>query len=188
MSRAAVALLTLTCAATAFGLRPRLFAALDATVAIDTIEARTGLDLLPELTLRRLRKLQFGNRGGHQGLISARSAKRNAQSDAYSAGARLARGDFEPFPWRAVIVGVADANGNVFNPSNADFAIARFTTAGTLDPTFSGDGLATASSAGTSTDDTPRGVAIGTDGVITVVLSGDGVQQLESHVRAALER
>lgn len=70
---------------------------------------------------------------------------------------------------RPVIVGVADANGNVFNPSNADFAIARFTIAGTLDPTFSGDGLATASSAGTATDDTPRAVAIGTDGVITVV-------------------
>ena len=37
MSRAAVALLTLTCAATAFGLRPRLFAALDATVAIEDV-------------------------------------------------------------------------------------------------------------------------------------------------------
>jgi len=37
MSRAAVALLTLACAATVSGLRPRLFAALDATVAIEDV-------------------------------------------------------------------------------------------------------------------------------------------------------
>lgn len=34
----------------------------------------------------------------------------------------------------------------------------------------------------------PTTYVIGRDGVITAVLSGDGVQQLESHVRAALER
>jgi len=60
---------------------------------------------------------------------------------------------------RPVIAGTADANGSTFNPSNADVAVARLTIAGVLDTSFSGDGIATISSAGSS-DDRTRGIRV----------------------------
>ncbi|HET7842568.1 MAG TPA: Ig-like domain repeat protein [Xanthomonadales bacterium] len=71
---------------------------------------------------------------------------------------------------RPVIAGTADPNGNVFNPSNSDVVVARLTTAGVLDTTFSGDGLASVSTAG-SADDRARGVRV--DASNRIVAFGD---------------
>ncbi len=70
---------------------------------------------------------------------------------------------------RIVVAGFIDANGNVFNPSNADQAIARVTQAGLLDTSFGGgDGLALAGSPGANRDDDARSVAIDSLGRIAV--------------------
>jgi uncharacterized delta-60 repeat protein/uncharacterized repeat protein (TIGR01451 family) len=70
---------------------------------------------------------------------------------------------------RIVVAGYMDANGNIFNPSNANQAVARITTSGELDTSFGGgDGLALASSPGSSHDDDARAVAIDSLGRIVV--------------------
>ncbi|MEM9557851.1 MAG: Ig-like domain repeat protein [Acidobacteriota bacterium] len=69
---------------------------------------------------------------------------------------------------RPVVGGSPDANGPVLNPSDANLAVARLDTAGALDPTFDGDGIALASSAGV-TDDILRSLAIDAQGRIVAV-------------------
>ena len=62
-----------------------------------------------------------------------------------------------------------DANGNTFNPSNAEQAIARVTSIGVLDTSFGGgDGLALAGSPGGNRDDDARSIAIDASGRIAV--------------------
>ncbi len=70
---------------------------------------------------------------------------------------------------RIVVAGWMDANGNIFNPSNANQAVARVTTGGLLDTSFGGgDGIALASSPGSSHDDDARSIAIDSLGRIVV--------------------
>jgi uncharacterized delta-60 repeat protein len=57
-----------------------------------------------------------------------------------------------------------------------DFAVVRYTTAGVLDPTFSGDGIQITSTA--SGEDAARGVVVRTDG--TIVAAGYGGGQFVS--------
>jgi uncharacterized delta-60 repeat protein/uncharacterized repeat protein (TIGR01451 family) len=72
---------------------------------------------------------------------------------------------------RIVVAGWMDANGNIFNPSNSNQAIARVTSSGVLDTSFGGgDGLALASSPGSSHDDDARSIAI--DSLGRIVLNG----------------
>jgi len=71
---------------------------------------------------------------------------------------------------RIVLGGYVDPNGNVFHPSNANIAVARLTSSGALDTSFGGgDGLALASSPGTSNDDDARGMGIDALGRIVLV-------------------
>jgi uncharacterized delta-60 repeat protein len=69
---------------------------------------------------------------------------------------------------RPIVVGSFDANGNVFNPSNANIAVARLTSAGDLDATFGTGGIGIASSPG-SVDDDARGAAIDASGRILTI-------------------
>jgi uncharacterized delta-60 repeat protein/uncharacterized repeat protein (TIGR01451 family) len=72
---------------------------------------------------------------------------------------------------RIVVAGWMDANGNIFNPSNANQAVARVTTSGELDTGFGGgDGIALASSPGSGHDDDARSVAI--DSLGRIVMNG----------------
>lgn len=69
---------------------------------------------------------------------------------------------------RPIVGGYFDANGNTFNPSNSDMAIARLTTGGALDTGFGSgsSGIAFASSPGTSNDDGLRALTIDGSGNI----------------------
>ncbi len=69
---------------------------------------------------------------------------------------------------RPVVVGSYDPNGNIFNPSNANIAVARLTDAGVLDPGFGNGGIGIASSAGL-VDDDARGGAIDANGRILTI-------------------
>lgn len=71
---------------------------------------------------------------------------------------------------RPVVVGSYDANGNVFNPSNANVAVARLTAAGELDAGFGSGGIGIASSPG-SVDDDARAGAIDSQG--RILTTGD---------------
>jgi uncharacterized delta-60 repeat protein/uncharacterized repeat protein (TIGR01451 family) len=72
---------------------------------------------------------------------------------------------------RIVVAGSMDANGNIFNPSNSNQAVARVTTSGLLDTSFGGgDGLALASSPGSGHDDDARSIVI--DGLGRILVSG----------------
>lgn len=69
---------------------------------------------------------------------------------------------------RPLVIGSYDANGNIFNPSNANIAVARLTDSGALDATFGAGGIGVASSTG-SVDDDARGGAIDDDGRILTI-------------------
>jgi uncharacterized delta-60 repeat protein len=69
---------------------------------------------------------------------------------------------------RPVVIGSYDANGNIFNPSNANIAVARLTDSGVLDASFGVGGIGVASSPG-SVDDDARGGAIDADGRILTI-------------------
>ncbi|MDO9353048.1 MAG: delta-60 repeat domain-containing protein, partial [Solirubrobacteraceae bacterium] len=87
----------------------------------------------------------------------------SAQTDAANAIAQQADG-------KLVIVGHADSVGaNAF-----DFSVLRFNTDGTLDASFSGDGMLTTDFGGGSNGDYGGGVAVQSDGKI--VVSGDAYQ------------
>ena len=68
---------------------------------------------------------------------------------------------------RPVVGGTLDLNGPIFNPSDSDIGIARLTTAGVLDTTFSGDGIALVTSG--VIDDELRALKIDPSGRIVAV-------------------
>ncbi len=74
---------------------------------------------------------------------------------------------------RPIVAGRVDGNGPVFNPSDANFAFARLTTAGVLDATFGTGGITIVSSPGTTTDDTLRDMKLDPSGRIVAVGDAD---------------
>lgn len=74
---------------------------------------------------------------------------------------------------RPIVAGRVDGNGPTFNPSDANFAFARLTTAGVLDATFGSGGITLVSSPGTTTDDTLRAMKLDPSGRIVAVGDAD---------------
>ena len=101
--------------------------------------------------------------GGGDGWMSFDSTTGTA-----SAGTEMATAVVVDASDRPIAGGWADANGNIFNPSDRNLAVARLDTDGNLDPTFGTGGISLAT-VGNGLDDDVRAMALDATGRIVVI-------------------